>query len=1774
MRGKVKRGIALLLSLAMAFSLLSVAAWATGSEERETEENLRAAWDAQQSESAGKKEVQTQQVSETSEATKEARSSEAEVKETGEQSEQKETTAPVKSAKISVEEQATKKTASQQEDTACETMSSSSGVFVGQFEQFEDFPENTVPCAAVIDGTTYYVSTSISEDERAYIIGVLGNLLHENPKSGYSNPNWMVVYRLYNGEIVKLERVLDVLNPTIQISATPNAFSYVNGEFNVNSIPVTVSVFCHVKQKSKFTENELKNVEGLSLTVKKLKLLLDSDIVNFGKKGIFKKEVTEEYEKSIQISLGNSATYEYDIYLKDDYVPDQVTQYVSINGTITNEYGYECETASAKISIGNLDMQQKKAKKAYVEGTVQSMETALSKCTTIALDSGFDYYFTKEQQKEIERFLTIYITEVVNADAMENKDIFENLSNAVRKKIRDKILSKLKVSWNEVLGTTSIECITAVKGKTIYGEQATVTFRIQMNNFKYGDNAPFASLGSFSYSIKGKKIPNGAPTSGDGMATFVNMEQFANEMLSYIKKGYNIGWGEKANKIASMCISSPLDALVLGDFSGNIYNLCERAVKSSVKQVNVYCPVDVYVYDMAGELCGAIVDNQIDTQYGDILLSVSGDEKHIYLSGADYTVKLVGTDSGTMCYEVEEFQDGEKIRTVKTEDIALTDGKTYTGLVSGMCGIDSDTYVLFDEQNNDVPITSDSLQVEELPDGLEKGQTFTIGAITYTVTGIRQVSVTKCDTAYAGDLELSSSVIYEDMCYFVTGIEENAFSGCGNMTSISIPNTVYRVESNAFYHCKGLEKVYITDIVAWCGINFSDGGRYSNPLTYADSLYLNENLLSDAIIPNGVTYIGSGVFYGCYSIKSVTIPASVTAIGGDAFRYCENLDAVYITDLEAWCRIYFNICYNSWDNDKYIASNPLHRAKNLYLNKELVKDLIIPDGVTYIGRAAFVGCNSLTSVTIPDSVESIGEYAFYECGGLISVTIPKSVTSIYDRAFDDCSRLENVYISDVAAWCKIYFVGYEANPLRYANNLYLNGTLVTDVVIPDGVTKISDYLLSCNSLTSVTIPDSVTNIGISAFEGCSSLINAKIPDSVTSIGYNAFSGCSNLSSVTIPDSVTSIARSVFSGCSSLTSVTIPDSVTGIGESAFSGCSSLTSVTIPDSVTSIDKSAFSGCSSLTSVTIPDSVTCIDKSVFSDCSSLTSVTIPDGATSIGYCAFSGCSSLTSVTIPDSVTSIGQGAFSGCSSLTSVTIPDSVTSIDWSAFEDCSSLTSVTIPDSATSVGRYAFEDCSSLTSVTIPDSVTSIDSYAFNGCSSLKDVYYAGSESDWKKVSIGFNNNELINATIHYKSTDPTEKVISTCTINLEKTSYTYDGKAKQPTVTVKDGDTTLTSGKDYEVTYADNTDAGTAKVTITGKGDYSGSVTKEFTIQKANQTLSASISASSIQVGRTAQITASAKTDVSYSSSNAKVAAVSASGVVTAKAVGTATITVTAKASKNYNEASKKVTVTVTEKSVPVTKKLSACKVTLAKTSYTYDGKAKKPAVTVKDGGTTLTNGKDYEVAYANNINAGTAKVTVTGKGNYTGTVTVNVVIKKAASVIIASHITKVTSAKAQKASIGAKVKGGAKLTYKSNNKYVTVDKKGQVTIAKKFVGQATITITAAATKNYNAGTKKVTVTVNPASTKLSSVKNSASKSMKVAWKKNAAVTGYQVQYSTASNFKGAKAVTVKKAATTSTTVKKLTKGKKYYVRVRTYKQVGNKNYYSAWSASKNVTIKK
>ena len=311
------------------------------------------------------------------------------------------------------------------------------------------------------------------------------------------------------------------------------------------------------------------------------------------------------------------------------------------------------------------------------------------------------------------------------------------------------------------------------------------------------------------------------------------------------------------------------------------------------------------------------------------------------------------------------------------------------------------------------------------------------------------------------------------------------------------------------------------------------------------------------------------------------------------------------------------------------------------------------------------------------------------------------------------------------------------------------------------------YGYSLNMLT-VKIEAGVTTIGNEAFLNCSSLTSVTIPNSVTTIGLRAFDGCRSLTSVTIPNSVTTIRECAFDSCYSLTSVKIGNSVTTIGDCAFRYCNSLTSVTIPNSVTTIGVGAFDGCRSLTSIDVASgnlNYSSKDGVLFDKNKSTliqypignkrTEYTIPNSVTTIGSYAFDDCSNLTSVTIPNSVTTIGKYAFSDCSGLTSVTIGNSVTTIGGHAFSGCSGLTSVTIPNSVTTIGESAFSGCSSLTSVTIPNSVTTIGDYAFYSCSSLKDVYYLGSEEQWKKISIGSSNDELLNATIHYNSSLPSQ-----------------------------------------------------------------------------------------------------------------------------------------------------------------------------------------------------------------------------------------------------------------------------------------------------------------------------------------------------------------------------------------------------------------------------------
>ena len=458
---------------------------------------------------------------------------------------------------------------------------------------------------------------------------------------------------------------------------------------------------------------------------------------------------------------------------------------------------------------------------------------------------------------------------------------------------------------------------------------------------------------------------------------------------------------------------------------------------------------------------------------------------------------------------------------------------------------------------------------------------------TYVPTSLKTVVITGGasigDQAFRGCSSLTSITIPDS----VTSIGESAFSGCSNLTSIAIPFVGTKAgvtASNTYQYPFG----YIFGTSSYTGGTATKQYYYgsSTSSTTNTTYYIPSSLKSVTVTGGNILY---GAFYNCSNLTSATIPNSVTSIGNEAFRYCSSLTSITIPDSVT------SIGYNAFSGCSGLTS------------------ITIPDSVTSIGSSAFSYCSSLTSITIPDSVTSIGNYVFLGCKGLTSVTIPDSVTSIGERAFYGCTGLTSVYITDLAAWCGISYYGSESNPLCYAHNLYLNGELVTDLVIPDSVTSIGNFAFcGCTGLTSIMIPESVTSIGNYAFYGCSGLTSITIPDSVTSIGRDAFNGCDNLqyneydngyylgnasnpyvvlvkakdtsiTSCTINEQTKVIYHSAFYGCKGLTSITIPDSVTSIGDYAFYGCTRLTSITIGNSVTRIGRYAFYGCGSLTSIT---------------------------------------------------------------------------------------------------------------------------------------------------------------------------------------------------------------------------------------------------------------------------------------------------------------------------------------------------------------------------------------------------------------------------------------------------------------------------------------------------------------------------------------------------------------------------------------------------------------
>ena len=408
---------------------------------------------------------------------------------------------------------------------------------------------------------------------------------------------------------------------------------------------------------------------------------------------------------------------------------------------------------------------------------------------------------------------------------------------------------------------------------------------------------------------------------------------------------------------------------------------------------------------------------------------------------------------------------------------------------------------------------------------------------------------------------IPETVPFNYKVYRVTSIGRYAFSGCTSLTSITIPESVTWIGQGAFSGCTGLTSI---------------------------------------TIPNSVTSIGWYAFSGCTGLTSITIPENVTSIGADVFQRCSSLTSI-IWNVKAYSdykSAYGNPFYREYDIRHQITSfvfgdSVQHIPDFLCAGMENLASITIGNSVTSIGDRAFLKCTGLTSVVwnakncndfskritpfyvdffdidfdlrpqitsfvFGDSVQHIPDYLCADMTKLTSLTIPNNVTSIGNDAFSGCSGLTKVnYIGDVKGWLAI---DMNSNPISYSHNLYINNELLTDLIIPEGITYISNFA-QCTSLVSVTISNSVTSIGSSAFSDCTGLTSVAIPNSVTSIGSSAFSGCSGLISATIGNGVTDIGDKAFSGCKNVETVVFGSAVETIGVSAFAGCQSIYEMTI-------------------------------------------------------------------------------------------------------------------------------------------------------------------------------------------------------------------------------------------------------------------------------------------------------------------------------------------------------------------------------------------------------------------------------------------------------------------------------------------------------------------------------------------------------------------------------------------------------------------------------------
>ena len=453
-----------------------------------------------------------------------------------------------------------------------------------------------------------------------------------------------------------------------------------------------------------------------------------------------------------------------------------------------------------------------------------------------------------------------------------------------------------------------------------------------------------------------------------------------------------------------------------------------------------------------------------------------------------------------------------------------------------------------------------------------------------------------------------------------------------SLRKVTVGNDVTEIKSELFVNSTDLQEVHISDLVAWCGIDFEDSD--CNPLSMAHKLYVDGSLLTGLAIPSSISVVKPYTFYGGECFTSLSLHDGITDMGEYAFYGCSGLTSV---------------------------------------------DL--PAGVATLNPCVFAGCSGLASVTIPANIKKINSSAFADCTGIKQVVFEDSqeellVDGIYNYPLFYNSAIEKMYIGRNISGTtgSVMSVDYRLSSLTIGSMVTKIDKIFAGSSLgnPDYHTPFLDELIIEDSDMPLPIAQGVW-YSWGTVDGTSLYLGRNVEYEYKSAPFGVLLG-----SVELGEKVTEITPYMFSGCDRLESVIINGTVDEIDEAAFQYCSSLTSFDVPESVVSIRDNAFQGCAGLTYFDIPATVASIGVSAFEDCMGLFSLRFESGSEISGIAArtFCGCTGLLAINLPESVTSVGESAFQDCSALTDLHLSQAVNSVGNRAFYGCLSLRTVRV------------------------------------------------------------------------------------------------------------------------------------------------------------------------------------------------------------------------------------------------------------------------------------------------------------------------------------------------------------------------------------------------------------------------------------------------------------------------------------------------------------------